>query len=93
MLNLESKITIPPDVLFRDLNGEAVLLNLTDGKYYGLDEVGTRAWALLSESGRLDHTYQILLTEYDVTPDQLQQDLLRLASELLARGLLQLDPA
>jgi hypothetical protein len=88
-LTLESEITIPSDVLFRDLNGEAVLLNLTDGKYYGLDEVGTRTWELLSQSGRLDQTYQTLLQEYDVSPEQLQQDLLRLANELLSRGLLQ----
>jgi hypothetical protein len=79
---------IPPDVLFRDLNGEAVILNLTDGKYYGLDEVGTRMWELLSESGRLDQTFQTLLQEYDVAPDQLQTDLLRLVDELVSRGLL-----
>ena len=88
MLDLQSKITVPPDVLFRDLNGEAVILNLADGKYYGLDEVGTRMWELLSESGRLDQTYQTLLQEYDVSPEQLQKDLLHLVEELVSRGLL-----
>lgn len=89
MLNLQSKITVPTDVLFRDLSGEAVILNLADGTYYGLDEVGTRMWELLSESGRLDQTYQTLLQEYDVTPEQLEKDLLRLVEQLVSRGLLE----
>lgn len=88
MLNLQSEITIPPDVLFRDLSGEAVILNLADGKYYGLDEVGTRMWELLSESGRLDQTYHSLLQEYDVSPEQLQTDLFHFVDELISRGLL-----
>jgi hypothetical protein len=88
MLTLETKVTVPTDVLFRDLSGEAVLLNLADGKYYGLDGVGTRIWELLSESGRLDQTYQTLLQEFDVSPEQLQKDLLQLVEELVSRGLL-----
>jgi hypothetical protein len=33
---------VPDDVLFRDLDGEAVILNLRTGTYFGLDELGTR---------------------------------------------------
>lgn len=33
-------IRIPRDVVFRDLSGEGVLLNLATGTYFELDEVG-----------------------------------------------------
>lgn len=91
-LTLQSKFSVPSDVLFRELIGEAVLLNLADGKYYGLDEVGTRMWELLLESGRLDQTYQTLLQEYAVSPEQLEKDLLHLVEELVSRGLLTMQP-
>jgi hypothetical protein len=35
-------IRISDDVVFRDLAGEAVILNLATGTYFGLDSVGTR---------------------------------------------------
>jgi hypothetical protein len=89
--NLASRITIPDDVLFRDLEGEAVILSTESGKYYGLDEVGTRMWNLLSQHGQVEPVYQALLAEYDVAEDRLQQDLLDLVDKLAAEGLLQVD--
>ena len=67
MAALESRISVHQDVLFRDLGGEAVLLNLKTGRYYGLDEVGTRMWLLLTQHGRVEAAYRVLLDEYDVT--------------------------
>ena len=91
MATLESRISVPEDVLFRDLSGEAVVLNLETGKYYGLDEVGTRMWSLLTQHGRVEPAYQALLDEYDVAEEQLRQDVLSLVDELASHGLLQVD--
>ena len=89
--SLESRYTIPQEVLFRDVDGEAVLLNIQTGKYFGLDEVGTRMWTLLAEDGCLEPAFRTLLGEYDVTSAQLRQDLLHLVDELVSHGLLQFD--
>lgn len=40
--SLTSRVRIRDDVLSRDLQGEAVILNLNTGLYFGLDPVGTR---------------------------------------------------
>ena len=90
MTTLKAKISIPKDVLFHELAGEAVLLNLATGKYYGLDEVGTRMWMLLSEHGRLEPVYQELLSEYDVEAQRLQDDLFRLIDSLAEQGLVEI---
>jgi len=93
MATLKSQISIPEEVLFRDLDGEAVVLNLTSGKYYGLDETGTRMWTLLAQYSRIDAAFKDLLEEYEVTEEQLRQDLLHLVEELAAHGLLELHEA
>jgi hypothetical protein len=99
-LTLTASIRVPEDVLFHDLSGEAVILNLGSGKYYGLDEVGTRMWTLLSEHGRIEPAYRALIDEYEVDAGRLQSDLLALVGELAGQGLLlvyeethALDPA
>ena len=75
------------DVLFQEVGGEAVLLNLASESYYGLNAVGTRVWALLGEDTRLQHVYDKLSSEYDVTPAQLESDLLVVVDEMAKAGL------
>jgi hypothetical protein len=77
-------------VLFHNLDGEAVLLNLQTGKYFGLDAIGTRIWNLIGELGTLPAVYRKMLEEYDVDAERLKADLLALIDQLAARGLIQL---
>lgn len=90
MTVFESNIRIPSNVLFHDLDGEAVLLNLQTGKYFGLDAIGTRIWSLIGELGALPAVYRKMLEEYDVDAERLKADLLALIDQLAARGLIQL---
>lgn len=92
-VTMESTVSVPEGVLFRDVEGEAVLLNTATGKYFGLDEVGTRMWALLARHGRVEPAYRALLEEYEVSAEQLQKDLLDLAAKLAAHGLLRVGGA
>jgi hypothetical protein len=93
MATMESKIQFDKDVLFRDLDGEAVILNLKTGKYFGLDELGTRMWSLLTRYGQVEPAYRELLDEYDVTPEKLRDDLLAFIDNLASHDLLQCDPS
>jgi len=90
MMMTSTKVAVPDRVLFRDLGGEAVLLELESGLYYGLNESGTRMWALLVEHGQVEMTFRALLAEYEVPPDRLEQELLHFVETLAARKLLDL---
>ena len=90
-VTLESSVSPASDVLFKDVGGEAVVLNLETGKYYGLDEVGARMWTLLNEKKQVKEVYQALVKEFEVSTDQLEHDLLSLVNQLANNGLLQVD--
>ena len=87
MLTLNATVNIPESVSFTMLDQQAVLLNLSNNHYYALDEVGARLWGLLSEGKRLREIYQTLLDEYEVAPEQLEQDILELLNDLMENGL------
>jgi len=91
MTDIETRVSIPNDVLFSESEGEAVLLNLQTGKFFGLDPTGTRIWHFLVESGSLGMAYTRMLDEYDVDAESLRADMLALADQLAAHGLIQLD--
>lgn len=86
----DQRASIPEDVMIRDLAGESVLLNLNSETYFSLDEVGTRMWHALQQSGTVRQAYETLVSEYDVAPDTLRDDLFKLIKELTEHGLLAL---
>jgi hypothetical protein len=83
-----SRISAPADVLLQEVQGEAVLLNLSSGRYFGLNEVGTRIWQVCTTSGSLQEAAETLVNEYDVDPQRLRQDLQHLVEQLVEHGLL-----
>jgi hypothetical protein len=85
---LTSRVTVPEDVLFRQLDQEAVILNLDTEIYFGLDAVGTDMWLALTTSDSIQAAYESLLEEYDVAPETLRGDLEELVEKLVADGLL-----
>lgn len=84
---LSSVLTINPDVTFRELDGEIVILNLETGIYFGLDAVGARTWKLIEDHGSLGVVFEALRSEYDAVPSLLERDLLELVHQLCAKGL------
>ena len=89
-LSLSSRVKVSDDTLFQELSGETVLLELSRGVYYGLDEVGTRIWNLLAEGRSLEETVGVLVEEYDVDRARGAADVLRLVGELEERRLLEI---
>jgi hypothetical protein len=85
---LEVPLRPSPDVVWRDLEGEAVLLDLASGTYFGLNDVGTRIWRLLEAGESLARIAEALAEEYEVSGEQAARDAEALVTELRGRGLL-----
>lgn len=90
-VTLDARVVTGPDAVFRELEGEAVILNLGSGLYFGLNEVGTRVWQLLDAHADLRRVFEILRVEFDVTDDRLRDDLLALVEQLRDKGLVHVE--
>ena len=85
------RVTVSADVITRRLDEELILLDLDSENYFGLDEVGTRMWEVLSSAPSVQAAFDQLLSEYDVDAGRLHIDLEKLVSELLEHGLVRLQ--
>lgn len=74
-----------------DLGGEAVLLNLESGQYYGLDPVGARIWELLREPHSVQKLQAAILAEYEVDAETCLRDLSTLVAALQRAGLVEVQ--
>jgi hypothetical protein len=79
---------VSPDAIFRDLDGEAVVLDLGRGHYFGLNAVATRIWRLIEEGAPVGRIVATLASEYEADPAVIETDVDRLIEALESRGLL-----
>jgi Coenzyme PQQ synthesis protein D (PqqD) len=93
MVSFANRAIVPEHVLVRHLDGESVLLNLNTEKYFGLDAMGTRMFALVIVSPCIQSAYEKLLEEYEVEAEVLRGHLAELLSRLVDNGLLDVLPA
>ena len=69
-----------------------MLLNLTNEKYFGLDDVGTRVWQLLTEhDGKTEPVIKQMLGEYQVDEATLRQDITNLIADMVVAELVAAD--
>jgi hypothetical protein len=81
-----------PDVIWREVDGEVVLLNVSTGQYFGLDAVGSQVWILLQSMGahgaNLETLCSLVKGEFEVDSDTAERDLTALLNDLIAQQLL-----
>jgi hypothetical protein len=88
-MNLETRLSVPPQVMSRLVGDETVLLDLASGIYFGLDGVGKRIWELVAEGKTLGEIATVITAEYEVDDAQAKSDVVEFASDLVQRGLLE----
>jgi len=89
----DSIITVAKEQVSCDLSGEAAILDLKSGQYYGLNAVGARVWNLIQEPKTVTDVLQTLLDEYNVATDSCERDLFALLEELQGKGLVDVKDA
>ncbi len=88
-LSPHSIVVASKDQVSCDLAGEAAILNIKKGVYYGLDPVGAQIWRLIQQPRSVNEVREAIVSEYDVEPERCESDLLALLARLLAEGLIE----
>ena len=75
------------DVVYRELNGEIVLVHLGTDNIYALNETGALFWELLVAGSDRAAIRERLLQEFAVEPAELDVEIDALVAELARAGL------
>lgn len=84
------QVVVPQDVLMRDVEDEAVLINLKTELCFNLDAIGARVWNVITNSSNINDAIEQLQSEYAGEPNQLEQDTINLVQQLEEVGLISL---
>jgi hypothetical protein len=76
------------EVAAKVMDGEAILINLSNGIYYSMDKVGAVVWELIEKNCSAEEMVASVISRYDVDSTQAQNDVERLLKELLDEKLI-----
>ena len=79
-------------VISADLDGEAVMMHLESYKYFGLDEIASQIWQMMSQPMSVANLCNQLLSQYNVDRATCERDVLTYLNGLLNDGLLTIVP-
>lgn len=88
MITRHSTVVISNNQVSCDLAGEAAILNLADGVYYGLDQVGAFVWNMLGTPRTVEELRAGVMAEYEVEREECERDLIALLGDLHSKGLI-----
>lgn len=87
-MNFQSIPKQAEHVAWSQIDDEAILLNLNNGFYYTLNDVGCDAWKLIDAQRTIDDIGREMRALYAVEQDQIEQDLCILFQQLQQEDLL-----
>lgn len=77
-----------PNLIWRIMNDGAVLVSPEIGKVRVLNEMGAAIWQLIDGQKSVDGIATLLVNQYEVSMEQVRNDLTAFTADLTERGLL-----
>jgi Coenzyme PQQ synthesis protein D (PqqD) len=76
--------------LYSDLKDEAVVLNLVNGKYYGLNCVGVAIWKELQSPVTIGEIESAIIQEFDVDQERCHREILAFLGKMTEETLVEI---
>jgi hypothetical protein len=76
------------EIAAKVIDGELIIIRLSDGTYYSMDNVGTRVWELIERRHDLGAVIDTIATWYGTPVERVDSDTTPLVAELLAERLI-----
>ena len=80
---------IETQVAAKVIDGEAIIIRLSDGFYFSMSHVGAVVWSLIEQKKTVDEIVSEVLERYQAGEAQVLGDVMDLAKELLREELVQ----
>ena len=79
---------VTDDAMFTDVDREYVLLHISRGEYFSLNEMGRTMFDQLRSGFSRSEIIELIISEYNVDQENVSKDLERLIEDLLEADLL-----
>jgi len=87
-IELADVVAQKEDLLSSELDGDTVLMSVTQASYYGLDSTGQRIWNMIAQPHRVADLCEQLIADYDVDRSTCEEHVCTFLTGLNKEGLI-----
>lgn len=91
MLSINSIVEHRKDIDTTDLNGDIVMMDLEEGRYFSLNGVGSRIWELIEQPVEINKVIESLLKEYDVSRNECEKNVMEFLNKLYSAKIISVE--
>ena len=91
VLSINSIVTQKEGNIVSDMDGEKVMLSITNGKYYNLGQVGGDIWILINEPISVQQVIEAMQASYDVDANECAEQVTTFLKQLVEEDLIQVQ--
>lgn len=73
-----------------DMGNEKVMLNIENGKYYNLGEIGGDIWESISKPTQVNELVNHIVKKYDVQTDKCEEEVISFLEKMYQENLIEL---
>ncbi|WP_226645702.1 lasso peptide biosynthesis PqqD family chaperone [Mesobacillus subterraneus] len=88
---LDSKVVQKPGNIVSDMDGEKVMLNIDNGNYYNLGEIGGVIWEMIKEPISIERLIYLLMEEFDVEKKDCERHVISFLTNLSSESLIKVS--
>ncbi|TQN37944.1 coenzyme PQQ synthesis protein D (PqqD) [Blastococcus colisei] len=89
-MTAEGELRVRRDAaVWREIDGETVVLDVASGSYLGLNATGSQLWGALVEGASRADLVSLLVQHFAVTPEEAGRDVDQFLDTCRARGLVE----
>ena len=90
MITPDNLVRKSTKLLMSTVDNEAVILGVDSGKYFGLNEIGTKIWSIIDNPVRVSELIDSLVELYDEDINVISSHTIEFLSTLLEKSLIEL---
>jgi hypothetical protein len=90
-INVSSVVVRREDIDATDLNGEKVMMDLNKGRYFALNEVGSKIWDIIHRPVEIKDIIGTLLREYDIDEESCREQVIGFIGSMSNAEIIQVD--
>jgi hypothetical protein len=87
-LSIHTTLARNSEIISSKIDDEVIMMSIEEGKYFGLDSIGSIIWELLEESNSLKEILPQLISEFEVSEEQCQKDCMTFILDMLDKKVL-----
>ena len=90
-LTLQSIVSRNPDIASEEIDGDVVMMSLSQDAFFGLNPVGAAIWELLESPVSIAHIIAHIQEIFDISAQQCQSDILSFMQDMADKKTILID--